>query len=220
MPYCCITIDDGSADDAIINDLSKQLDIPLTWFLIAGRYETPVKRIGHFGTDDLDELRARYVGHEIGSHGYQHLNMEESSRTTYEHFNEFLHSGAELRKIFEQPVYSYAFPFGVTTEKGLMIWRILWNTLEWKRKPYVRMYQTKYQFTHGYFPQVRNIDLLLRNFSSPGIEHQYRFDKHVLIAGHPCDILSHGSMFVDNVKLLRRYGYVFLRFTDFCEVVK
>lgn len=214
--YGCVTLDDGSADDGLIATRCRDHAIPLTFFLIAGRYENREKRISHFGTPDLQEIRDRYEGHEIGSHGYQHLDMSDPRRTTYETFREYLDSQSELRGLFGQ-CRNYAFPYGLASRDSLACWNILSRAVD---IGWARLYRTAYSKSwmgSAVVPITTTISNWLLHDFDPEIE----YPQHVLIAGHAAELLSRWDVFIDNVHgLRRRLGFEFVTFDRFCRLTQ
>lgn len=63
------TFDDGNLSDLrIAAPILTRLNMPATFFVLAGRLDTP----GSLGVDDLRRLQD--MGHTIGSHGWSHVD--------------------------------------------------------------------------------------------------------------------------------------------------
>ena len=213
---CCVTLDDGSELDGEVSEFARSLGIPLTFFLISGRCETEEKRSKHFGIADLDVLWRWYEGHEIGSHGAQHLAMDDPFRTDVDRRAELVGSRLELKMLFGRAITSYAFPYGKTTE-GCLRTISTFERIDGLGRLFVRMYQTKYPFV-GDFDFAFDIDSIILNFyrDYPSMIK----DRSFLLGGHVGDVHFHRGEFSMMVSDLKKDGYEFVTFSDYARRVR
>lgn len=99
------TFDDGNISDLLIGaDQLTKYNITAKFFVLSSRIGHP----GSLGISDILELRK--MGHEIGSHGADHVDwasLDERGR-----MREFDEAPARIAKILNTPVTSVAIPFG------------------------------------------------------------------------------------------------------------
>lgn len=101
-----IMFDDGNeSDTAIALPALAQRGLRATMFVLAGK----IGLRGYLSSDDVRNLVAQ--GHEIGSHGMDHVNWRTLAPVALE--REVKHSRSILEDILQRSVQSVAIPFGI-----------------------------------------------------------------------------------------------------------
>ena len=116
-----VTFDDGYANNLYAAEALYQRDMRASWFVVSGsvgrepHWEDPGRPAGRMlSAGELRDLAA--AGHEIGSHGVNHLRLPEISDP--DRSFELTASKAALQDLLGQSVDSFAYPFGAWDERS------------------------------------------------------------------------------------------------------
>ncbi len=107
------TFDDGTADHLRVADELARRGIAAVFFVSAGRVGAP----DMLGADDLRRMAA--MGHVIGSHGIDHVRLDQLPTDAVA--RELSGSKQRLEEIIGHAVPSYAFAGGIVTDDALRL---------------------------------------------------------------------------------------------------
>lgn len=100
--------DDGVVEDRKLVEILNRYGMKATFNVSAGR-------AGRKGFLPLAEYAELYRGHEISSHGFQHLNMRDLTDEALE--REIREDLVRLEKVAGYPVRGFAYPYGAYDER-------------------------------------------------------------------------------------------------------
>lgn len=108
MLYLVLGFDDNTYHDRRVVELLNQYLLKGTFFINSGTLNNP----GFITKEELDTL---YTGHEVASHGFNHLNLKDLSKDEVRYqINEDIQN---IESYSKQKVKGFAYPYGDFNKK-------------------------------------------------------------------------------------------------------